>query len=184
MKTALTALFVAMLFVLGGCGSGGDTDVEKQAPQVGLHMAALQGNVVAVKQHLNAGTDLNTKDQYGSTPLIIAATFGQTAVAKALIEGGADLSATNNDGSTPLHIAAFLCREEIVKMLLENGADRNAKNNFGSTALTSVSAPFEDVKGVYDSLGNGLKPLGLVLDYERIKNTRPKIAALLQEEQK
>ena len=29
--------------------------------------------------------------------------------------------------------------------------------------------PFDDVKGIYDSIAKGLKPLGLKLDYERIK---------------
>ncbi|KAA3661660.1 MAG: hypothetical protein DWQ10_04070 [Calditrichaeota bacterium] len=181
MKTALITFILVLAFVVIGCDSNKEADVTKQPPQVSIHLAALQGNVVAIQQHINAGTDLNGKDLYGSTPLIIAATFGQPKVAKALIDAGADLSVTNNDGSTPLHIASFLCREKIVKMLLEHGADTNVKNSFGSTPLNGVEGEFADVKGVYDSLAKGLKPLGLILDYERIEATRPKIAEMLRE---
>ncbi|MGB2907422.1 MAG: ankyrin repeat domain-containing protein, partial [Candidatus Aminicenantaceae bacterium] len=117
---------------------------------------------------------------YGSTPLIIAITFGKTEVAKALIEAGADLTITNNDGSASLHIAAFFCRTEIVEALLENGADKDFRNSAGRTALDAVEGPFDEVKAIYDALRKDLEPLGLRLDYERIKETRPKIAEMLR----
>ena len=97
-----------------------------------------------------------------------------------MIDAGADMKITNNEGSTPLHIAAFLCRTEIVKALLDKGADKNALNKRGSTALETVAGSFGDVKGIYDSIGKGLKPLGLKLDYERIKRTRPRIEQMLR----
>ena len=97
-----------------------------------------------------------------------------------LIEAGADLKLANRDGSTPLHVAAFFCRSGIVRALLDKGADKEVKNNFGSTALQSVAVPFEAVKGAYESIGKALKPLGLKLDYERIKEIRPKIAEMLR----
>ncbi len=45
---------------------------QETVPNVNLHLAALQGNVDAVMQHIKAGSDLNKKDQFGSTPLVIA----------------------------------------------------------------------------------------------------------------
>ena len=150
------------------------------APSVSIHLAALQGNTEAVREHIKAGSDLNAKDPYGSTPLIIAATFGKTEVARALIEAGADLDMTNNDGATALHASAFLCHTEIVKALLDAGANKYARNNFGSTALESVSAPFDSVEGVYDTFAQALGPLGLELDYEHIRATRPVIAEMLR----
>ena len=96
------------------------------------------------------------------------------------MEAGADINLQNNDGSTPLHTAAFLCRVEIVEALLENGADKNIRNNFGSTALESVSAPFENVKAIYDQFSKDLGPLGFKLDYEQIKQDRPRIAEMLR----
>ena len=164
MKTVTTALLAVSLLTIAGCGKQ-----ENPTPHVSIHIAALQGNIDAIRQHIDAGSDLNEKDAYGSSPLIVATTFGKTEVARALIDAGADMKITNNEGSTPLHIAAFFCRTEIVKALLDKGADKNALNKAGRTALESVAGPFDDVKGIYDSIGKGLRPLGLKLDYDRIK---------------
>lgn len=184
MKTATTEMIMFVLVIAVGFaqqetppGHGGRTS---KLPAVGLHIAALQGDVDAVRQHIAAGTDLNEKDAFGSTPLIIAATFGKDDVAKVLIEGGADLEMASSEGSSPLHVAAFFCRTKIVNALLEYGANKYRRDNYGNTPLESASAPFEDVRGFYDRFGQALGPLGLKLDYERIKATRPKIVELLR----
>jgi CubicO group peptidase (beta-lactamase class C family) len=175
MRTVTTALLVVTLLTpLPVCGQ------ENPTPAVSIHMAALQGNIEAIRQHIEAGSDLNEKDPYGSTPLIIAATFDKIEVARALIEAGADLDITNNDGGTALHAAAFLCRTEIVEALLANGANKYLRDNFGNTPLQSVSAPFYDVKAVYDAFAQALGPLGLELDYEHTRTTRPQIAEMLR----
>ena len=176
MKEVTTAiLLVALLIPLLVCG-----EQESSTPSVSLHMAVLQGNIGVIRQHIKAGSDLNEKDAYGSTPLLIAATFGKTEAAKALIEAGADMTIRDNYGSTPLHLAALFCRTEIVKALLDKGANKYLRNNSGSTALDIVSAPFDDDKGIYDQLGAALGPLGLKLDYEQMKMTRPRIAEMLR----
>lgn len=173
-KVTLASLF-AFILVTSGC-----TKQENPVPRVSLHAAVIQGNIEAIQQHIKADSNLDEKDDYGSTPLIIAVTFNKTDIARALIVAGADLTITNNEKATPLHIAAFFCRTEIVSLLLENGADKNALNGSGKTVLETVAGPFEDVKDIYDSIQKGLSPLGLKLDYERIKMTRPKIAEMLQ----
>ena len=175
MKTAMTVLIAALLLFTSGC-----TKKENPTPHVSLQVAALQGNIDEIRKHIKAGSDLDEKDAYGSTPLIIAITFGKTEGAKALIEAGADLTITNNDGSASLHIAAFFCRTEIVESLLEHGADKDFLNPAGRTALDTVEGPFEEAKAIYDAIRKGLEPLGLRLDYERIKETRPKIAEMLR----
>lgn len=180
MKTVTTATLLVVLLAVAGCGKQEDSDAERRPPRVSFHAAALQGNLNAIRRHIDTGSDLNAKDAYGSTPLIVAATFGRTEVAKALIDAGADMTITNNEGSTPLHIASFLCRTEIVNALLDKGADKTVRNKAGRTALESVSGPFDDVKGIYDGLGAALQPLGLKLDYERIKMTRPQIAEIMR----
>jgi len=184
MKTVTTAMLVVTLLIVVGCRTLENSSKEKgqpsKPPGVSLHEAALQGNIDAIRQHIEAGSDLNEKDAYGSSPLIVATTFGKTKVARALIEAGADMKISNNDGSTPLHLAALFCRTEIVKALLDKGANKYLRNNSGSTAFDSVAAPFDDVKGIYDSIGKALGPLGLELDYEQIEMTRPKIAEMLR----
>ncbi|GHN00543.1 hypothetical protein WSM22_20320 [Cytophagales bacterium WSM2-2] len=150
-------------------------------PQVDIHTAVVTGNLDAVRQHIAAGSDINVKDPFGgSSPLISAAVFGKTDIAKALIDAGASINFQNNDGSSALHTAAFFCRPEIVKMLLDKKADKTIKNKFGSTAYEGVTPPFNEVKPVYEMMGNALGPMGLKLDYAYIEKTRPVIAALLK----
>jgi ankyrin repeat protein len=149
-------------------------------PRMDIFTAALFGDLKVINQHIEAGTDLNAKDDYGSTPLIIASTFGKTEVAKTLIEAGVDLNITNRDGGTALHSAAFLCRTEIVKALIENGADKSIKNIYGSTARESVMSNWDVVKPIYDQFSKDLGPLGLKLDYDHLKETRPVIAEMLK----
>ena len=191
MKTVTTVMLVVALLIVAGCGKQENSAEEKgqpsashtapAPPSIGLHAAAAQGNLEAIRQHIEAGSNLNERDpEGGACPLSTAALFGQTEVAMALIEAGADVNFRGNDGATPLHVAAFFCRTEIVKALLDKGADTSIKNNYGSTALEVVSAPFDDVKGIYDHYGKILEPMGLKLDYERIKATRPKIAEMLR----
>ena len=55
MKHLLLTTIAAVMLV--GCG-----------PSVDIHQAAYDGNIEAVKQHLDAGTDVNAKDD-GLTPL-------------------------------------------------------------------------------------------------------------------
>jgi len=171
-------LAIALIACAAYAGGQNENDVVK-APEITIHEAVVTGDIKAVERHIAAGSDINLKDEYGSTPLIVAATFGVTDAVELLIDAGADLSAANGEGSTPLHVAAFFCRTDIVKALLAAGADRNAKNLAGRTALDSVSAPFEDVKPIYDGISASLAPLGLRLDYKHIEQARPEIAQML-----
>lgn len=185
----LSLSIIMIVFLISSCNGEGSSENAKQVeqvkkeqtdtPKMDIHAATFMGNIKALEQHIKAGSDLNSKDAYGSTPLNIAATFGKTDVALLLIKGGASLSATNTDGSTPLHTAAFFCRTEIVEALLAKGANKQVKNQYGNTPLESVAGPFEQVKPIYMELAKNLGPLGLRLDLERMKITRPQIVQLL-----
>ena len=154
---------------------------EDVAPATSIHMAAIQGDLEGINQHIKAGTDVNLKEpSAASTPLISAALFGHREIVETLIKARASVNYQNKEGSTALHTAAFFCRTEIVELLLEHGADLSTKNNTGSTALESVQAPFEIVKPIYDYFQNTLGPLGLKLDYDQLQITRPIIAEKLK----
>lgn len=176
MKTLTTAILIVTLLTVIGCSKK-----ENPAPEIDLHTAAVLGDLEAVQQHIKAGSDLDPKEPTrGSTPLLTAIVFDKTEVAMALIEAGADVNYQNYEGSSPLITAAVFCRTEIVKALLDKGADKTLRNKAGRNALESVSRSFDDAKAIYDGLGAALAPLGLKLDYERIKTTRPIIAEMLQ----
>ena len=153
---------------------------DPQAP-IDIGKAAGNGDLEAIERHIKAGMDLNQRGPDQSTPLMTATTFGRVEVAKALIGAGADLNMKSKDGSTALVGASFFAHPEIVEALLEAGADPNIRNNNGSTALDTVQTPWEQIKPIYDYVGAIMSPTGLKLDYERIRKTRPKIAAMLKE---
>ncbi len=184
----MTIIAVLALFILNGCESdskSSSTDDNKKsrpiAPQIDMHSAVIANNLEAIKQHIRAGSDLNQKDPFGgSSPLISAALFGKTEIVQVLLNANVDINFVNNDGATALHTAAFFCRPEIVKLLLDKGIDKNIRNNMNTTAYGSVSGPFKEVKPIYDVLGQSLAPLGLKLDYDNLKKTRPIIAELLR----
>ena len=190
-KTVITAM--AVVFLIGTAFQKSETEPQKtqeqpapvQHPvnqsQMSLHAEVITGNMEIVKYHIQTGSDINEKETAGgSSPLITACVFGQTEAALTLIEAGADVNQINNDGSTALHTAAFFCRTEIVEALLKTGVDKAIKNNAGSTAAESVAIPFEAVKPIYDYFSKVYEPLGLKLDYEKIKATRPVIAEMLK----
>ena len=179
MKRITISMIAAVLTV--GCGENErQRAAESQPPSIDVWTAVAQGNLEAVKQHVSAGTDVDAKEPPGgSTPLIVAATFGRFEAAKLLIEKGANVNARSNDGATALHGAAFFCHTEIVRLLLDKGAEVNAKNIRGETPLDSVAGEWsQELEGIYKWLA---ELWNLQLDLERIKATRPKIAALLRQ---
>ena len=182
-KSLLLALMIAITFIGSSCDSNSQTTDSNKSVKMSIHEAAFFGNADAMKAHIANKSDLNVKDQYGSSPLTIASLFGKADIARLLINAGAELNIRSADGSTPLHTASFFGREEIVKMLLDKGADTSLTNNYGNTALESVSTDFEAVKEVYDQMSRDLGPLGLKLDYERLKKVRPQIAQLIRNAQ-
>ena len=97
MKHLLLTTIAAVLLV--GCGN-------PEADRALLD-AAWDGNIEAVKQHLDAGADLNAKEEDGETPLHAAVFKGHKEIVELLIEKGADVNAKAGFGSTPLHDAAF-----------------------------------------------------------------------------
>jgi len=106
-----------------------------KAPDISLHKAAEEGNIEAVKQHLDAGTDVNAKDVFERTPLHIAALYGDKEINELLIANGAEVNAKNKNSATPLHRAAVGGRKEIAELLIAEGADVNVKNIVGDTPL-------------------------------------------------
>ena len=157
MKSLLVSIVAAVVLV--GCGE----------PSVGIHQAAKDGNIKAVKKHLAAGTDVNAKQKDGFTPLHLAAFTDRMEVVDLLIKNGANVNAKDNVGGTPLHPATAAGHKETVELLITNGADVNAKDKHDITSLhfSSTQGHKEIVKlliakgaDVNAKSNNGETPLG------------------------
>ena len=106
-----------------------------KVPDISIHKAAEDGNIEAVKQHLDAGANVNAM-RVGGTPLHLAASWGHKEVAELLIDNGADVNAREDwYEETPLHDAAMRDHKEITELLIDAGADVNAENEYGDTPL-------------------------------------------------
>jgi CubicO group peptidase (beta-lactamase class C family) len=178
--TLVTAVAIASSAGAARAQEAPRDDPGPNPPAVALHLAALQGNVEAIRQHVAAGSDLDQVDAYGSTPLLVATTFGRPDAARALVEAGADLAIGNPEGSTPLHVAAYLGRSQIAALLLEHRADPHTRNDDGAAPYDMAAVPVAYDRPLLDQLRAGLAPLGLELDDERIAGGRAGIIELLR----
>ena len=99
-----------------------------------LMMAAIKGNVEAVKALIARNADVN---KTGWTPLHYAASAGapeHTQIIALLLEHHAYIDAASPNGTTPLMMAAHYGSMESLQLLLDEGADPTLKNQLGLTA--------------------------------------------------
>ncbi len=99
-----------------------------------LMMAAIKGNVEAVKALIARDADVN---KTGWTPLHYAASAGSpqhAVIISLLLENHAYIDAASPNGTTPLMMAAHYGSTEAVQLLLDEGADPTLKNQLGLTA--------------------------------------------------
>jgi len=152
----------------------------KTPPSISIWQAAITGNILAVKQHIVAGTDVNSEeDLTGNTPLTLSAIFGHSEVAKLLVEAGADIEHLNKSGDTAIHLACFFCQPDIVKLLVRFGADPNKRNKYNATCIDRVSSELNmEMEAVYRHVYDSLN---LQLDFQNIRAARHQIAIFLKE---
>jgi len=92
-----------------------------------LHLAAMIGEVNAVRYLIRKGVDVNVRNALHHTPLHLAAGIGHAEVVKILIrEGKAEIDVFDARNQTPMHYAVNNKKLEIVKLLLKLGADVNS----------------------------------------------------------
>lgn len=103
----------------------------------GLHDAAEQGNLGAVKKALSQDPGLiNVRNEGGRTPLHLAAVNGHKDVVLQLIQKGADVNLKSQKNKrSPLHYAAWKGHAEVVQLLLKKGAEVDSREIDGETPL-------------------------------------------------
>jgi len=106
-----------------------------------LVWAAESGDVVRIREIIEAGADVDARNQYsGATALIIAAAWctsekASREVAALLLDHGAQVNARTDDQQTALICASGEGRANLVDFLLERGADIESIDEKGYTAL-------------------------------------------------
>ena len=145
-RLGLVVFTLLLSMTVYGCSSE-----RSSPPKINLFDAIGEGDIVAVQQHLNAGTKTEQwiPDGYpwaGASPLHLAVVLGNQNIIQLLLDNGAsiDVKAKDQPGGTPLQWAAFFAKLDITKLLVTAGADINAKDNNGCTPLcaTTVENPF------------------------------------------
>ncbi|KIX98300.1 uncharacterized protein Z520_05601 [Fonsecaea multimorphosa CBS 102226] len=123
--------------------AGADVAEQNEDGKSALYLAAVGGDVEAVRLLLEHGADPNQRnkrnkfgpgdhDEHGTTALHEAAQRGNVEMARLLIEAGADAEAADEDGNTVLHEAVNEpaikkgATPAIIDLLLAQGVDINA----------------------------------------------------------
>ncbi|XP_034059903.1 LOW QUALITY PROTEIN: BRCA1-associated RING domain protein 1 [Gymnodraco acuticeps] len=106
-----------------------------------LHLAAIKGDMEAVKEFLEQGADPNLKDNAGWTPLHEACNLGHLPVVEVLVSGGALLNTPGYKNDSPLHDAVRNRHPAIVKLLLQQGASQNVLNQCGKRPADYAASP-------------------------------------------
>ena len=134
MKLIITTI-AAML--LAGCGT---------TTAILIHKAAFDGNIKAVKRHLDAGVDANAQTRSENTPLHAAAYRGHTEVVELLIAHGADVNSRDVRGWIPLHAAVDQGHVETGELLSAKGADLNARIKGGGYTVLDLANLKEQIE--------------------------------------
>ncbi|KAJ8352848.1 hypothetical protein SKAU_G00243240 [Synaphobranchus kaupii] len=96
-----------------------------------LHLAAIKGDVEAVRELLDQGADPNFKDHAGWTPLHEACNLGHEGVVEVLLQQGALLNTPGYQNDSPLHDAVRNGRTGVARLLVGRGASLDVLNTFG-----------------------------------------------------
>lgn len=132
------------LLLLTGCAAAVRAQVaptpQEAARYTGLHAAAQQGDLAALRALVAAGADLNARDAQGRTPLHVATFARQREAIRALAAAGAQLGLLESDRYDAVTIAAVADDEETLRVLLALGASAKlVTSRYDGTALIAAA---------------------------------------------
>lgn len=115
-------------------------DAAERAAYRGLHQAAAQGDVAAIRRLAAAGEPIEARDGNGRTPLHVAAFAGQGPAAAALIAAGAQAGALDRQRYDAVTIAAVRDDVAMLAVLITAGASAAAITSpYDGTALIAAA---------------------------------------------
>ncbi|MDA0703174.1 MAG: ankyrin repeat domain-containing protein [Proteobacteria bacterium] len=137
----MAPIFAVLLLFFG-------TAAQAQAPPTasdiagyeGLHRAAHEDDVAAIRRLAEAGADLDARDASKRTPAHVAAFASNDAALRALAEAGADMNALDGGVYDVVTIAAVANDPELVSLALELGnRPDNVTSVYDGTALIAAA---------------------------------------------
>jgi ankyrin repeat protein len=182
LQKTLAVLSLLLLSLAPGCKTQSDRPAEvteenaekssTQAPllmadpasEEKLRQAAFEGDVAAVKEHLQQGVNVNAADIEGRTALTFAAFNGHSDIILELLNAGADLNVRDAMGRTVLMYCATGPFPEAVAILLDKGADPNlvdSDEHFTALMHAAAEGNLEVVKVLMD---HGADPTKVDID--------------------
>jgi hypothetical protein len=110
------------------------------AAYIGLHAAAVQGDIEAVRMAAGNLALINARDSHGRTPLQVAAYLAKHDVMRELAKAGADVNALDSQRYDIVTIAAVADDVPTLRVALEIGASpRNVTSPWDGTALIAAA---------------------------------------------
>ncbi|MBZ8180126.1 ankyrin repeat domain-containing protein [Oscillatoria salina] len=100
--------------------------------KIGIHYAALRGDVEKVISFIQQEQPLNSKRNRGMTPLHLAAMGGHGDVVELLLNNGADINFGAEVSDAPLHQAVRYDCRDIVELLIDRGAKTDCDGLVGN----------------------------------------------------
>ncbi|XP_072397438.1 uncharacterized protein [Diabrotica undecimpunctata] len=111
--------------------------VSKRKHRTGIHIAASEGDIDAVRNSVKDGANIyaKCKHNFGNRPIHTAAEGGHPIIIEYFLQQGVSVDIVNNAGETPLHIAALYNKPKAIEYLISNKANIHKKDNCNRTAL-------------------------------------------------
>ncbi len=140
-------LIVGLLLVVAFCSitiSSTEAQVEPSSSDIesyrGLHLAAHEGDAIAIQKLAREGADLEGKDRAGRTPLHVAVFASKQDAVRALVDAGADLNALENSAYDVVTIAAVADDLDMLDLCLRLGTNPgNITSPYDGTALIAAA---------------------------------------------
>jgi ankyrin repeat protein len=134
------AAVVVSLSIAGAAHAQIAPGPDENAAYRGLHAAATNGDVAALREALRGSPDINARDSHGRTPLHVAAHGKHREIFHELAKAGADMRAKDSQAYDAITIAAVNDDAEMVRLAISLGSDPKAITSpYHGTALIAAA---------------------------------------------
>ncbi|MFS0554701.1 ankyrin repeat domain-containing protein [Brevibacillus sp. 179-C9.3 HS] len=101
--------------------------------------AAAEGNIEALKKHLEQGLDINARNRQKRTAILTAAMNDKLEAVSFLVEAGADVDLQDETCFNPFLFGCINNKLELVKMMIKAGTNLELLTRFGGVGITPAS---------------------------------------------